>query len=58
MVVALTPLLLPDSRFLLWGGAAEPDPETGLRRLAELPLPGSERRRIRVFALAGPEAGG
>jgi len=40
------------------GGAAEPDPETGLRRLAELPLPGSERRRIRVFALAGPEAGG
>jgi len=56
MVDALAPLLLPDARFLIWGGSAAPGPETGLRLLSEHPLPGSERRRIRVLGL-GPDGG-
>jgi len=54
MVDALAPLLLPDARLLIWGGSAAPGPETGLRLLSEHPLPGSERRRIRVLALDAP----
>jgi hypothetical protein len=56
MVDTLAPLLLPDARFLIWGGAAAPDPETGLCLLCEQPLPQSERRRIRVLALR-PDGG-
>jgi hypothetical protein len=57
MLAALAPSLLDDALLILWTGGESPEVAGGFRPLESRPLPGSERRFLRLYRREPAEEG-
>jgi 16S rRNA (guanine527-N7)-methyltransferase len=57
MLAALAPSLLDDALLILWTGGEAPEVPTGFRPIESRPLPGSERRFLRLYRRESAEEG-